>query len=47
MAHSSSETTKIYTQPNIEKALEFARKSPYPEPEELFEDMWSTPIPQP
>ena len=30
---------------NIEKALEFARKSPYPEPEELFEDMWSTPIP--
>ena len=30
---------------NIVKALEFARKSPYPEPEELYEDMWSTPIP--
>ena len=32
---------------NVEKALEFARKSPYPEPEQLFEDMWSTPIPLP
>ena len=32
---------------NVENALEFARKSPYPEPEELFEDMWSTPIPLP
>ena len=32
---------------NVENALEFARKSPYPEPEQLFEDMWSTPIPQP
>ena len=28
MAHSSSETTKIYTQPNIEKALEYVNKLP-------------------
>ncbi len=32
---------------NIETALDFARKSPYPKPEELYEDMWSTPIPLP
>jgi len=28
----------------IERALEFARNSPYPEPDELFQDMWATPI---
>jgi len=29
----------------IVDALEFARQSPYPEPEEVFEDMFSNPIP--
>ena len=28
----------------VEEALEFARESPYPEPEELFEDMYADPI---
>ena len=29
----------------IEEALEFARQSPYPEPSELFDDMFANPIP--
>ena len=29
----------------IEEALEFARTSPYPEPEAIFEDMYASPIP--
>ena len=31
----------------IEGALEFARESPYPEPEDLFSDMYADPIPVP
>ena len=31
----------------VEDALEFARNSPFPEPEDLFEDMFADPIPQP
>ncbi len=31
----------------VEDAVEFARESPYPEPEALFEDMWANPIPAP
>jgi pyruvate dehydrogenase E1 component alpha subunit len=31
----------------VEEALEFARNSPFPGPEELFEDMWANPVPQP
>lgn len=31
----------------IENALEFARQSPYPEPEDLFTDMYADPIPMP
>jgi acetoin:2,6-dichlorophenolindophenol oxidoreductase subunit alpha len=31
----------------VEKATEFARNSPFPEPEDLFEDMWANPIPLP
>ncbi|MCH9039461.1 MAG: thiamine pyrophosphate-dependent dehydrogenase E1 component subunit alpha [Chloroflexi bacterium] len=31
----------------IEKALEFARQSPYPEPEDLFTAMYADPIPMP
>jgi TPP-dependent pyruvate/acetoin dehydrogenase alpha subunit len=29
----------------IEDAITFARESPYPEPGELFEDMFANPIP--
>jgi TPP-dependent pyruvate/acetoin dehydrogenase alpha subunit len=29
----------------MEEALEFARQSPYPDPSELFEDMFANPIP--
>ena len=29
----------------IDEAVEFARESPYPEPSELFEDMYAVPIP--
>ncbi len=28
----------------IEEAVEFARKSPFPEPDDLFDDMWATPV---
>ena len=28
----------------IAEAVEFARNSPYPEPAELFDDMWATPV---
>jgi pyruvate dehydrogenase E1 component alpha subunit len=28
----------------IEEAVEFARNSPFPEPGDLFEDMWATPV---
>ncbi len=31
----------------IEEAVEFARNSNFPEPEELFEDMWANPIQNP
>jgi TPP-dependent pyruvate/acetoin dehydrogenase alpha subunit len=31
----------------IDEALEFARNSPFPEPEDLFDDMFANPIPQP
>jgi len=31
----------------VEKATDFARNSPFPEPEDLFEDMWANPIPLP
>ena len=30
----------------IDEALEFARNSPFPEPEDLFDDMFANPIPQ-
>jgi pyruvate dehydrogenase E1 component alpha subunit len=29
----------------IEAAVEFARQSPYPDPAELYEDMFANPIP--
>ena len=32
------------TQQQIDDATEFARQSPYPEPEALFEDMFADPI---
>ena len=31
----------------VEEALEFARNSPFPEPGDLFDDMFADPIPQP
>ena len=31
----------------VEKATDFARNSPFPEPDALFEDMWANPIPLP
>ena len=31
----------------VEKATDFARNSPFPEAEDLFEDMWANPIPLP
>jgi len=31
----------------VERATDFARNSPFPEPKALFEDMWANPIPQP
>lgn len=31
----------------VVEAVEFARNSPFPEPEALFEDMWADPIPAP
>ena len=28
----------------IEEAVEFARNSPFPEPGDLYDDMWATPV---
>jgi pyruvate dehydrogenase E1 component alpha subunit len=28
----------------IEEAVEFARNSPFPEPDDLYDDMWATPV---
>ena len=30
-----------------EEAVEFARNSKFPEPDDLYEDMWANPIPKP
>ena len=35
------------TRQEVERAVEFARNSPFPEESDLFEDMWANPIPQP
>jgi pyruvate dehydrogenase E1 component alpha subunit len=35
------------TQEEVERAVDFARNSPFPEESDLFEDMWANPIPQP
>ena len=34
------------TAEEVERATDFARNSPFPEPEALFDDMWANPIPQ-
>ena len=33
---------EVIVRAEIEAAVEFARNSPFPEPEELYEDMWAT-----
>ena len=33
------------TMKQIDEAVEFARESPYPDPSELFDDMFANPIP--
>ena len=38
----ASDTEKL-----IDEAVDFARNSPFPEPDALFEDMWANPIPRP
>ena len=35
------------TMKRCEDAVEFARNSEFPKPEEVFEDMWANPIPLP
>jgi pyruvate dehydrogenase E1 component alpha subunit len=35
------------TRSEVEEAVEFARNSPFPEPDALFEDMWASPVPAP
>ena len=35
------------TMKRCEEAVEFARNSEFPKPEEAFEDMWANPIPLP
>jgi pyruvate dehydrogenase E1 component alpha subunit len=35
---------EVIVRAEIEAAVEFARNSPFPEPEELYEDMWATPL---
>ena len=46
---SIEETNKIESdsKKQIEEAVEFARNSKFPEPEDLFEDMWANPIQNP
>ena len=35
---------EVVVRAEIEAAVEFARRSPFPEPEDLYEDMWATPV---
>jgi len=35
------------TQQDVDRAVDFARNSPFPEEADLYEDMWANPIPQP
>ena len=35
------------TQQEVDRAVDFARNSPFPEEADLYEDMWANPIPQP
>ena len=35
------------TQQEVDRAVDFARNSPFPEAADLYEDMWANPIPQP
>lgn len=46
---SANDCKKIeeYTMKRCEEAVEFARNSEFPKPEEAFEDMWANPIPLP
>ena len=43
------ECDDINAQPvdEVEKATEFARNRPFPEPSDLLDDMWADPIPLP
>jgi acetoin:2,6-dichlorophenolindophenol oxidoreductase subunit alpha len=41
------DAVKDETIDEVEKATDFARNSPFPEPEDLFDDMWANPIPLP
>ena len=40
-----AEIEQMDAQVTLEEAVEFARQSPYPDPAELFEDMFANPIP--
>ena len=44
MVHSYS---RVYSRLEIEEAVNFARKSEFPGPDDLFEGMWANPIPKP
>ena len=39
------EAVRIDVRQAIEDALEFARQSPYPDPEDLFTDLYADPLP--
>ena len=41
------DSVALETQKEVDEAVEFARNSPFPEPEDLFDDMWADPIPFP
>ena len=41
------DSVALETQKEVDEAVEFARNSPFPEPEDLFDDMWADPIPLP
>ncbi len=46
-SESEFEEIRERTKRQVEEAVEFARKSPWPAPEALYEDMWANPIAQP
>ena len=44
LAEAEAARVEAEVQAEVEEAVAFARQSPYPSPEALFEDLWASPV---